>query len=110
MVLTASPVATLGLSPGLCFFLLILTTGGDADEGPKVNEREKEEAKTDPNPDPLRGWNCWSGDAATEVFWVLTFRSAAIPLGREVKGGVVPVDHGGVESTRQISLDERAEV
>jgi hypothetical protein len=33
--------------------------GGDADEGPKVKERDNEDASTDPNPDPpLRGWDC----------------------------------------------------
>ena len=59
MVLTVvGIVATLGLSPGLCFFLprlLRWVTAGDADDGPNVNERDSEEARTDPNPDPLRG-------------------------------------------------------
>lgn len=45
-----------------------------------------------------------------ETLWLIAFRSAAIARGQDVKGGVVPVEYGGVESMRQISLDERAEV
>ena len=86
-----------------------LLVGGDADDGPNVNERDREDANTDPNPDPLRVWNCWSGDAAMETFWLGVFRSAAMPRGRDMNGGVVPVEYGGVESRRQISLDERAD-
>ena len=57
----------LGLS--LCkleFCLFRVSAGGEDDEGPKVNDLEKEDAMTDPNPDPLRCWYCWSGDAAKE--------------------------------------------
>jgi hypothetical protein len=32
-----------------------------------------------------------------------------MPRGRDMNGGVVPVEYGGVESRRQISLDERAD-
>lgn len=67
ILLTACPVATLGLSWGVGFFLSIRLSGGDADDGPNVNERDNEDANTDPNPDPLRGWDCWSGDAAIET-------------------------------------------
>lgn len=89
----------------------ILLVGGDADDGPNVNERDNEDANTDPNPDPLRAWDCWSGDAAMETLWLGCFRwSAAMPRGRDMNGGVVPVEYGGVESRRQISLDERADV
>ena len=60
-----------------------LLVGGDADDGPNVNERDREDANTDPNPDPLRVWNCWSGDAAMETFWLGVFRSAAMPRAGE---------------------------
>lgn len=109
-LLTACPVATLGLSWGVCFFLSILVIGGDAEDGPKVNERDNDDANTDPNPDPLRGCDCWSGDAVMETLWLRDFRSAAMPRGRDMNGGVVPVECGGVESRRQISLDDRADV
>lgn len=33
-----------------------------------------------------------------------------MPRGRDINGGVVPVEYGGVESRRKISPDERAEV
>lgn len=89
---TGWPVATLGLSPGLVLFLLGLCAGGDADDGPKVNERDSDDAKTDPKPEPLLGCDCWSGEAAIETFWLAAFRSAAMPRGRDEKGGVVPVE------------------
>jgi hypothetical protein len=58
-VLTTCPVvATLGLSWGVGFFLSSLLVGGDADDGPKVKERDNDDASTDPNPDPLRGCDC----------------------------------------------------
>ena len=44
------------------------------------------------------------------MLWLGNFRSAAIPRGRDTNEGVVPVEFGGVESIRQISLDERADV
>lgn len=53
-ILTACPVATPGLSWGVVFFLSILLVGGDEDDGPNVNDRDKEDANTDPNADPLR--------------------------------------------------------
>lgn len=81
--------------------------GGDADDGPKVNERDKDDARADPKPDPLFGW---SGEAAIETLWLMAFRSAAMPRGRDVYGGVVPVEYGGVDSMREISLDGRVEV
>ena len=61
------PVVVLGLPPGLCFFLDKVCPGGDADEGPNVKEREREEASTEPNPDPLRVCDCWSGEAAMDT-------------------------------------------
>lgn len=45
-----------------------------------------------------------------DTLWLGCFRSAAMPRGRDMNGGVVPVEYGGVESRRQISLEERVEV
>ena len=49
------------------FFLLKVLVGGDVEDGPKVNERENDDASADPKPDPLRGWDCCSGEAAMET-------------------------------------------
>jgi hypothetical protein len=76
---TGCVVPTLGLSLESAFFLVNALVGGDAEDGPNVNERDNEDANTDPNPDPpLRGWECWSGDAAIGTLWLIAFRSAAI--------------------------------
>ena len=56
--LTVGAVVTLGFSPVFDFFLLKMFAGGDADDGPKVNDLDNDDASTDPNPEPLRGWDC----------------------------------------------------
>lgn len=99
----------LGLPFGLCFFLLRALAGGDADDGPNVKERENEDAKTEPIPEPPRDCDCWSGEVAIEVLWLANFLSAAMGPGRKAVGGVVPVEYGGVEESRPFSLDERPE-
>jgi hypothetical protein len=55
---TVGRVTAPGLWPGLGFFFPRWLAGGEADEGPKVKERDNDEASTDPNPDPLRGCDC----------------------------------------------------
>ena len=107
---TPGPPTVLGLPLGLKTFCDKAVAGGDADEGPNVRERERDEARTEPMPEPLRGCDCWSGEAAIAMFWVHVFRSAARGPARVARGGVVPVEYGGVESGRQISDEERPEL
>ena len=44
------------------------------------------------------------------MFWVQVFLSAVKGPAREARGGVVPVEYGGVESGRQISDEDRPEL
>lgn len=60
-------MGALGLPLGLCFLLPKTLAGGEADDGPNVKDRESEEANTEPIPEPLRGCDCWSRDAAIET-------------------------------------------
>ena len=53
-LLTIGLVAKPAFSPVLGFFLPRRFAGGDADDGPKVNDRDNDDASTDPSPDPLR--------------------------------------------------------
>lgn len=47
----------LGLSWEACFFLSVRPVGGEADDGPKVKERENDDANAEPKPDPPRAWD-----------------------------------------------------
>jgi len=66
--------------------------GGEADDGPKVKDRDRDDARADPIPELLRGTECWSGEAEIERPWMLLFLSAVTAPARDATGGVVPVE------------------
>ena len=86
------PPSARALSFWACFLLSRSLAGGDAEDGPNVKDREREDASADPKPVPVRGCDCWSGEAANDGFWVTALLSTPNPLARESKGGVVPVE------------------